>query len=132
PGVGISANITFADSEFERQNGETVGLPGTSDMIYNAALFYENFGLSARLNYSWRDVWISPIEDPEELWGEIERLDAQISYTLPFDLSGAEASVYANFNNLTDETDVRFAGNGTINQSESFGFHYLLGFRINY
>jgi TonB-dependent receptor len=132
PGLGISANITIADSEFTQQNGEAVGLPGTSDMIYNAALFYENFGFSARLNYSWRDEWISPIEDPEEVWGEMERLDAQFTYTLPFDLSGAEASIYASFNNLTDETDVRFAGNGTINQAESFGFHYLLGVRVNY
>ncbi len=132
PGLGVSANVTLADSEFTQQNGETQGLPGTSDMIYNVALFYENFGFSARLNYSWRDEWISPIEDPEEVWGEMERLDAQINYTLPFDLSGAEASVYASFNNLTDETDVRFAGNGTINQAESFGFHYLLGVRLNY
>jgi len=132
PGLGISANITLADSEFTQQDGDKVGLPGTSDTIYNAALFYENFGFSARLNYSWRDEWISPIEDPAEVWGEMERLDAQLTYTLPFDLSGAEASVYASFNNLTDETDVRFAGNGTINQAESFGFHYLLGVRVNY
>ncbi len=132
PGLGVSANITFADSEFTRQNGETVGLPGTSDMIYNAALFYEDYGVSVRLNYSWRDEWISPIEDPEEYWGEMERLDAQINYTLPVELSGAEATIYASFNNLTDETDVRYAGNGTINQAESYGFHYLLGIRINY
>jgi TonB-dependent receptor len=132
PGLGVSANLTIADSEFTQQDGDTVGLPGTSDMIYNAALFYEQFGFSARLNYSWRDEWISPIEDPEEVWGEMERLDAQLTYTLPFDLSGAEASVYASFNNLTDETDVRFAGNGTINQAESFGFHYLIGVRVNY
>lgn len=132
PGLGLSANITIADSEFTRQDGTAVGLPGTSDTIYNAALFYEKFGFSARLNYSYRDEWISPIEDPEEVWGEMERLDAQLTYTLPMDLSGAEASVYASFNNLTDETDVRFAGNGTINQAESFGFHYLLGVRVNY
>jgi TonB-dependent receptor len=132
PGLGISANITIADSEFTQRDGEVSSLPGTSDMIYNAALFYENAGFSARLNYSWRDEWISPIEDPEERWGEMERLDAQITYTLPFDLSGAETSIYASFNNLTDETDLRFAGNGTVNQAESFGFHYLLGLRVNY
>lgn len=130
-GVGVSANITFADSEFQRLDGTTVGLPGTSDMIYNAALFYENFGFSGRLNYSYRDEWISPIEAPDEVWGEMKRLDAQISYTLPFDVMGSEASVYANFNNITDETDTRYAGNGTINQSESFGMHYLIGLRIN-
>ena len=131
-GVGISANVTFTDSEFKQANGETVGLPGTSDLIYNAAIFYEDYGISARLNYSWRDKWISPIEDPAEFWGEMERLDAQISYTFPSQISGSEVSVYANFNNITDETDVRYAGNGTINQSESYGMHYLIGLRITH
>ena len=62
----------------------------------------------------------------------MERLDAQISYTFPSQISGSEVSVYANFNNITDETDVRYAGNGTINQSESYGMHYLIGLRITY
>ncbi|KGE04686.1 TonB-dependent receptor [Pseudohaliea rubra] len=131
-GLGFSVNATFIDSEFEALDGRQLGLPGTSELIYNASLFYENFGLSARINYQYRDEWISPIEDPEEFWGEMERVDATIAYELPLELGGARASVYANFNNLTDETDVRFAGNGTINQSESFGRHYLLGLRINY
>ena len=133
PGLGISANITVGDSEFERaNNGGTVGLPGTSDMIYNAAIFFEDFGISARVNYSWRDQWISPIEDPEEYWGEMTRVDAQIMYTFPSKVGGGDLSVYANFNNLSDETDVRFAGNGTVNQSESYGSHYLIGLRFNY
>jgi predicted heme/steroid binding protein len=46
--------------------------------------------------------------------------------------NGATVTIYANGNNLTDETDVRYAGNRTINQSESYGEHYTLGFRVNY
>ena len=60
------------------------------------------------------------------------RVDAQIMYTFPSKLGGGDLSVYANFNNLSDETDVRFAGNGTVNQSESYGSHYLIGLRFNY
>ncbi|MDP5054121.1 MAG: TonB-dependent receptor [Congregibacter sp.] len=131
-GFGVSANLTVLDSEFTGVNGETFGLPGTSDLIYNASLFYENYGFSARINYQYRDQWISPIEDPSEFWGEQERVDLTLLYTLPFDLGGATTSLYFNANNLTDETDVRFAGNGTINQSESYGAHYLLGLRVNY
>ena len=133
PGLGVSANITVGDSEFDRaNNGGTVGLPGTSDMIFNAAIFFEDFGISARVNYSWRDQWISPIEDPEEYWGEITRVDAQIMYTFANKVGGGDLSLYANFNNLSDETDVRFAGNGTINQSERYGSHFLIGLRLNY
>lgn len=131
-GLGFSMNATVLDSEFETLDGRELGLPGTSDLIFNASVFYENYGLSARLNYQYRDEWISPAEDPEEVWGEMERWDATIAYDLPIDFGRASASVYANFNNITDETDVRFAGNGTLNQAESFGRHFMVGLQLNY
>ncbi|QQD18626.1 TonB-dependent receptor [Spongiibacter nanhainus] len=131
-GFGISANMTLLNSEFEELDGTKSDLPGTSDMIYNVSLFYENFGLSTRVNYQYRDEWVSPIEDPSEKWGEQKRVDLSVSYELPFDFDGARMSVYFNANNLTDETDVRYAGNGTINQSESYGRRYLLGARVNF
>ncbi|MEM6486168.1 MAG: TonB-dependent receptor [Pseudomonadota bacterium] len=131
-GLGFSFNLTLIDSEFDTIRGDILGLPGTSDAIYNASLFYENYGFSARINYQFREEWISPIEDPSEVWGDMERVDATIQYELPVDLSGARATVYANFNNITDETDVRFDGNGTINQSEAFGRRYLFGLRVNF
>lgn len=131
-GFGLAANITLTDSEFTGLRGETFGLPGTSDTVYNLSAYFEKFGLSARVNYQFRDEWISPIESPDEIWGEQERVDASVQYELPYDLSGARITVYANGNNLTDETDVRYAGNRTINQSESYGRHYTIGFRVNY
>lgn len=131
-GFGVSANLTLLDSEFEGLDGTTYGLPGTSDLIYNTSLYYENHGLSARVNYQYRDEWISPIESPDEVWGEQVRVDFSLSYQLPMDLAGAQVSVYLNGNNLTDEIDLRFAGNRTVNQRESYGRHYLAGLRINF
>lgn len=131
-GLGFSANVTFLDSKFKGIRGESFKLPGTSDMLYNASIYYENYGLSARLNYQYRDEWISPIESPDELWGEQKRVDFSISYQLPVDLYGANMSVYLNGNNLTDEVDLRFAGNGTVNQRESYGRSYLMGVRIGF
>lgn len=131
-GFGVSANIAFLDSEFKGIDGTTYDLPGTSDSVYNASVFYENHGLSARLNYQWRDAWISPIESPDEVWGAQKRVDFSINYELPIKLNDAAVSLYANANNLTDETDVRYAANRTINQSESYGRYYLVGLRVNY
>ena len=114
-------------------DGTTYDLPGTSDSVYNASVFYENFGLSARLNYQYRDQWVSPLESPDEVWGEQTRgVDFSINYELPVKLSDAAISAYANANNLTDETDVRYAANGLINQSESYGRSFLMGVRVNY
>lgn len=131
-GFGISANATFVDSEFTTINGDTLDLPGTSDLIYNASLFYENYGFSARLNYQYRDEWISPIEDPTEYWGEQERLDFNVQYELPFELPVDSVSLYFNANNLTDETDLRYAGNNTVNQAESYGRRFLAGVRFSF
>lgn len=50
----------------------------------------------------------------------------------PLDFGGARAPVYANVDNITDDTDVRFASNGTISQPESFGRAYMLGLCVNY
>ena len=93
---------------------------------------YENYGLSARINYQYRDEWISPIESPDEVWGEQKRVDFSMSYQFPWDINGAVASAYLNANNLTDEVDLRYAGNGTVNQRESYGRRYLLGLRLNF
>jgi TonB-dependent receptor len=131
-GFGWSGNVTFLDSEFKGIDGMTYDLPGTSDMIYNASVFYEKYDFSIRLNYQYRDEWISPIEDPSEYWGEQQRIDMTAIYTLPMDLNGATMSVYLNGNNLTDEVDNRYAGNGTINQRESYGRYWLVGFRVNF
>lgn len=132
-GWGVSVNATFVDSEFTTIQGETLDLPGTSDLIYNASVFYEDYGLSARLNYQYRDEWISPIEDPTEYWGEQNRLDFNIQYVLPENITGpVSATVYFNANNLTDETDLRYAGNNTVNQSESYGRRFLFGLRLSY
>ncbi len=128
----MSANLTFMDSEFEHLDGTISGLPGTSDLLYNVSVFYENYGLSARLSYQYRDEWISPIEDPSEIWGEQQRVDMNIQYQLPWEMNDVKATIYFNANNLTNETDIRYAGNGTVNQVESYGAHYAAGLRISY
>lgn len=132
-GFGLSTNVTLLDTKFTGNDGQRYDLPGTSDLIYNASVYYEKFGASLRLNYQYRDEWISPIEDPSEYWGDQQRVDFTALYTLPRDFfNGATVSLYLNGNNLTNETDVRYAGNGTINQSESYGRYWLVGLRLNY
>ncbi len=129
---GLTANIEFFNIEFKGIVGTKYDLPGTSNSITNASVFYENNGFSARVNYQFRESWISPIESPDEVWGDETRVDLSVSYELPLDLNGASVSIYANANNLTNETDKRYDGNGLVNQSESYGRYYLMGLRVNY
>lgn len=134
-GFGVSGNLTVLDSEFETNEGDTFSLPGTSDLIWNASVYYEKFGLSARLNYQYRDAWLSTTENDglAEYWDEQQRVDASIRYNLPWDVQGAQFTLFANANNLTDEKDVRYEGTvATPNQVEGYGRRWLLGVRVDY
>lgn len=135
-GLGFSGNITFIDSEFTAPtlDNRTFDLPGTSELVYNASLFYEIRGFSVRVNYQYRDDWLSTTENDSltEYWAETERVDASIRYTFPEDVFGAMITLALDANNLTDETDVRFINSGrTPNQVEGFGRRWVFSVRAD-
>ena len=135
-GFGVSLNATFLESEFETLSGAKFDLPGTSSSIYNASLFYEKQGFSARINGMWRDAWLSSTESDSlaEYWDAQKRVDMSIRYTLPESIASfAELTLFANANNLSDERDVRFVGTtATPNQVEGYGRYYALGLRVDF
>lgn len=134
-GLGLSLNATLLDSEFETLGGNRFSLPGTSDTIYNASLFFERERFSVRLNYQYRDDWLSTTENDSmaEYWAAQKRLDLSASYELPQSLFGADVSLYLNGNNLGDAVDVRYVGDSrTPNQIERYGRSYTAGFRVNF
>jgi TonB-dependent receptor len=58
-GFGGQVNYTYVDSEQEGYDditGQTLPYPDLSEDSYNLILFYEKYGLSARLAYNWRDA----------------------------------------------------------------------------
>ena len=137
-GFGLEANATFIDSEYTTPGGLEFELPGQSDKSYNVSVFYENYGLSARLSYRYRDSWLDETETGAVFglaegiyWDEQERVDLSIRYDLEA-LTGYKASLFLDMNNLTDETDVRYTGSSwNPNQVEAYGKRYLVGFRFS-
>ncbi len=135
-GLGVSGNLTLVDSSFYAPNlGDKYSMPGTSDTVYNASVFYEKFGLSARLNYQSRSAWLSTTENDSlsEYWGDTERVDASLRYTLPNPVFGTSVTLALNGNNLTDERDTRYIKtSATPNQYEGFGRRWVASIRIDY
>ncbi len=136
-GLGITGNVTFVDSSFRAPllGNRKFDLPGTSDLVYNASVFYEKYGFSARLNYQYRDAWLSTTENDSltEFWDETERLDASIRYTVPNEVLGGNLTLALNGNNLSDERDVRFIDSpATPNQIEGFGRRWIFSVRFDY
>ena len=136
-GFGFSGNVTFVDSSFSAPTlgNRTFDLPGTSDFIYNASVYYEKFGLSVRLNYQYRDAWLSTTENDSltEFWDETKRVDASIRYIWPSEVAGGSLTFALNGNNLSDERDVRFINSpATPNQIEGFGRRWIFSVRFDY
>ena len=134
-GFGISTNVTLLESEFETISGNRFSLPGTSDVIYNTSVYYEQASFSIRLNYQFRDDWLSTTENNSmaEYWASQKRLDLSARYDLPWQMLGADLSVYFNANNLNDAVDVRYVGSAlTPNQIERYGRSYMAGLRANF
>ena len=136
-GLGFSGNLTLVDSEFTAPtlNNQTFSLPGTSETIYNASVFFEKFGISARVNYQYRDDWLSTTENDSltEFWAETERVDASLRYTLPSTVYGTNVTLALNGNNLTDARDVRYINSrATPNQVEGFGRRWVASVRVDF
>ncbi len=135
-GFGASLNVALIESEYTTPEGKVFALPGQSDTNYNASVFYEDHGFSARLTYRYRSEWLDETETGAVFnlgggvyWAAQNRLDASVRYDLEA-LTGQKASIFADFNNITDESDMRYtAQRWNVNQVESFGRSFLAGVR---
>ena len=138
-GFGASLNVAIIDSEYTTPEGKIFALPGQSDTNYNASIFYEDHGFSARLTYRYRSEWLDETETGAVFnlgggvyWAAQNRLDASVRYDLEA-LTGQKASIFADFNNITDESDMRYTAQPwNVNQVESFGRSFLAGVRYSF
>ena len=93
-GLGFTANYTYSDSSTDSDSvtREKLSFPGVSENAYNLIGFYENDKLSARLAYTWRDEYLSPLRSSFSIQGKpgnyaefydaYGQWDASISYDI--------------------------------------------------
>ncbi|MNI40981.1 hypothetical protein D3C73_952190 [compost metagenome] len=131
-GFGVRANLTLNESEATTPDGRKVGLPGASDMIYNAALSYERYGFSSRISWQYRTEWLDGLGGGDivgdSYWDEVGRLDFKASYAF-----NDNAEIYFDANNLLNEPGVRYQGETwRVSEYERFGARYMIGLRLNF
>lgn len=133
-GFGVFANYTVTDAQIktDRSYGgrDTFTLPGQSDEMYNLALFYENFGFSARVSYTYRGDFLEEIDADVpglDLWVE-ER--GQLDFTTSYDF-GNGIELFGEAKNLTDSAGVRYYGvRERTYEYEKFGYNVFVGVRF--
>ena len=135
-GIGILANYTIVNGDVKFEDAAPPGdsqfaLVGLSDSA-NVVLMYENFGLSVRLAYNWRDEFLSNVNfgqfnNPIYV-EEYDQLDLSIGYDINENLAISFEGI-----NLTEE-DVRWHGRSEkqLWRLEDQGARYALGARYKF
>ncbi|WP_269515290.1 TonB-dependent receptor [Brevundimonas subvibrioides] len=131
-GFGINTNVTLNESEAEKPDGSKVSLPNTSDLIYNIGLYYEKYGLSARVNYRERTEWLDAIGDPVDggntFWATDDEMDASVRYAVNDNLE-----VYFDASNLTNTPGRRYSRESQYTiEWERFGRRFDAGVRFSF
>jgi TonB-dependent receptor len=133
-GFGVQGNLTLLDGDFKAPDlagvVQTYDFPGMSRTIANASLFYEKYGLSARVSYQWRSHWLDTLGGlgSGEYRAAYENLDVTLRYAVTDNFT-----LYADLANLTNETYVAYAGSlSHPTEVERIGARYLFGVRVSY
>ena len=136
PGLGLTVNYTNTDSavKADPSDTETITLPGLSEDVWNATLFYENGGFSARISQRYRSDFLGELQGfgagrEFRTVAEESIVDAQISYEIQ-EGRYAGLTFYLQGNNLNDEPFVTYNTQDDSRQIinyEEYGPTYLIG-----
>jgi TonB-dependent receptor len=145
-GFGVQANITLNDSEFRVPGVGVVperNIPviGASDVVYNISIYYERYGLSARLAYQYRTPWgqgvgdyqllngkTVPVTNGDVYWDSDEELDFSVRYRVNdnFELTFDAA-------NLTNDRGRRYGDTTDFPiEWERFGRRFIAGVNFTF
>jgi len=129
-GLGFQGNLTLIDGDFDTPFAKGIPFQGTSDTIANASLFYEKYGVSARVSYQWRSSWLDTLGGlgSGEYRKGYENLDVSLRYAL-----NENFTLFADLSNLTDE--IYLAYDGTTDRPtevEQIGARYMFGVRFGF
>lgn len=134
-GLGVTGNVAFLDGSFNTYERADAPFPGTSKTIVNTSVYYEKYGLSARLSYQWRDDWLDTLgslglgtSEGDSYRKAYGNLDLSLRYALNNNLT-----LYFDGSNLTDEEYIAFVGNERHpTEVEQIGSRYMAGIRFNF
>ena len=129
-GFGFQGNVTLLDGSFDTPTQQNIAFQGMSKRIANASLFYEKYGISARVSYQWRSNWLDTLGGfgSGEYRKGYENLDLSLRYELTENLT-----LFADLANLTDETYIAYQGTtATPTEVEQIGSRYLFGVRFSF
>ena len=132
-GIGVGVNLALIDSTLRGVPGRADSLPlaQQSKTVATAQLFYEKYGFSARVAYSYRSKFLYTIgaaQSSDVWWDDHGQLDARVAYAF-----GKTASVFVEANNLNDEPWRTFVGDDRrLGENERYGRTFRTGVQLSF
>ncbi len=133
-GFGVDANVSLLDSSVKvfTRPGEKLRLFASPKQIFNLGLFYEKYGVSARVAYNYKGDSLSTIG--ADAFSDVYNssryfIDAQLGYKIT-----ANLSAFLNWQNITDQTSDSYTAGSKerLSQSYWFGSNVRLGMRFTF
>ena len=140
-GFGAILSYSYTDSDIEIQGNissvanENIPLPGLSQDVWNATLYYEKYGFGARIATRYRSEYIGEVANfaNERALRFVDAdmiTDAQLSYAFSGNMFEG-LQILFQVNNLTNEPYIAYSENKQrLLDYQEYGTQYLLG--LNY
>jgi len=140
-GFGAIVSYAYTDSDIEIEGSvssvanENIPLPGLSEDVWNATLYYEKYGFGARIATRYRSEYIGEVSNfaNERALRFVDSdmiTDAQVSYLFSEGMLDGLQLLFQ-INNLTNEPYVAYSeDNQRLLDYQEYGTQYLLG--VNY
>lgn len=137
--LGFYGTYTFThsrvtDFNFEgRENEKGLSLPGSPAHTANASLFFEKWGLSARLSYNYASAFIDEMGVSsfyDRYYDAVNYLDLNLSYTFG---RKTKFTIYADCTNLLNQPLRYYQGSKDYTmQAEYYGVKFNAGIKLNF
>lgn len=134
-GLGFQGNVTWLGGQFDTQliggvQQKGIAFQGLSDKIANASLYFEKYGLSARVSYQWRSDWLDTLGGLGS--GEYRKAYGNLDVSVRYKVNDA-ITLFADAANLTDEKYIAYEGTyDKPTEVEQIGSRFMFGARFNF
>lgn len=134
--MGVSGTYTYTyskvtDFNIEGRENDDLSLPGSPAHTANASIYFQKWGLTARLSYNYASAFIDEVGETafdDIYYDRVNYIDLNLNYTFK-----TNYSVYADVTNLLNNPLRYYQGSSDRTyQSEYYGQRFNVGFKVNF
>ncbi len=134
--MGFSGTYTYTHSKVtdfnvDGRENEELSLPGSPESTANASIYFQKWGLTARLSYNYASAFIDELGSSsfdDIYYDKVNYMDLNLNYTFK-----TNYSIYADVTNILNQPLRYYQGVADRTyQAEYYGARFNIGFKVNF